>query len=176
MKDVNLLPEELKPKTYARGFARKLRKVAFFLILASFGVFVLMTFSFAALIWREKSIVAYKNSLISQARVYEASEQRLVLASDRLHKIGNILNSDNFFPLILVYKSIQAVLPENVNIDSVEVKDGVLQVVFSAERSKDLSNLFSILAGLELKNVFLKSFSYTPDVGYKVAITIANSS
>ncbi len=173
MKGINLLPEELKPKTYAIKLSKQLRKLAVSSLVLFVIVLMVMAGSYLALRFRNSSLGNSEQKLRDQVKNYETSEQKLVLVGDRLSKIQKILESNSL-------KSIENTdvivnnLPEGVLISDIELDSEITNITITTDNSRNLSRFFGVITGLEFKKVALLSFTYSSEVGYQVEVGITN--
>lgn len=173
MTDINLLPQELKPKSYAIKVSKGLRKVALYFLVVFLIVLMVMGVTYFGLNFRLGSLTKVQRGLESRVNNLQDSEQKLVLIKDRLGKIDTILGSEEAKTDLSTIDLISKNLPDQVVITSVQVAGGTTSVGIGANSSQDLSRFFSILFSLNFKRVLLTSFFYTKDTGYRVEVQIS---
>lgn len=173
MKGINLLPEELKPKTYAINLSKDLRKYATMGLVIFFIALMVMGGTYFALNIRQTALNKTESNLKKQVKSYEASEQKLVLVEDRLTKIGSVLSkhtsSDSLNSLELVKNN----LPENVQIYGVEIKPEEADITIVTGTSSDLGKFITALSNMGFSKISLMSLSYLKGTGYKVEVGLS---
>lgn len=174
MKDINLLPEELKPKSYAIKLSKNLRRYSFLGLIIFVIALMVMGGIQIALTIRQRSLDNKKNTLESQIKALEATEQKLVLVKDRLGKIEKILSTDETSTSVDAFSLFANNLPEGVSIESVSIDKKSAIVSLKTDSSQNLSRLFGVISSIGYKKVILTSFSYNIDTGYKFDVSIVN--
>jgi len=172
MKEINLLPEELKPKTYAIKLSKNLRKAAIYGLVVFFIFLVVLGGASLALDFRNSTLLKTEMDLKNQVQTYEATEQRLILVKDRLGKIDTVLTAENTSSGIDSLELISNNLPPNVILSKADIETDHINVLFSTDTSQNISNLYSALEGMKFTQVSLLAFNYNTEVGYQVSMEI----
>jgi len=174
MKGINLLPEELKPKSYAIKLSKEIRKYAYGFLAILLIVVTVLGVTFFSLRFRYDSLRSSDAGLKSQIKTYEETEQKLVLVQDRLKKIDGVLQTKKAAQAATSLDLVAENLPQEVTIISAELRPAFAGITVSTSESKYLSRFFSTIAGLNFNNVSLLSLNYNDELGYRVEIGIVN--
>lgn len=172
MSDINLLPQELKPRTYAINLSKTLRKVALYFLVVFLIILMLLGATYIALNIRQGSVLKSQQALETQVKNLQETEQKLILIQDRLRKIDTILGSQNNAPGIDSVDTIIKNLPENVVVRNVEINGGAATVGIVTDSSDNLSRFFSVLSNLQFSQVLLASFLYDQELGYRIGVQV----
>ena len=173
MSEINLLPQELKPKGYAIKLSKTFRKVATVCLIVFFVGFVLFIGANVLLSFQVRSLKNTDSVLKSEIAALEQTEQKLILVEDRLQKIINIQESNDSTEEV---ESIQAILdrsPLDVLIEEITLNNNSANLVISTDRSSNLTRFLSVVFTLGFRRIDLKSFDYNESSGYKVEVAIA---
>lgn len=173
MTDINLLPQELKPKSYAIKLSKTLRRIALYFLVVFLITLMVLGATYVGLTIRLGSLTKSERDLELRVGNLQDSEQKLVLIKDRLAKIENILNSEASKIDLAVIDLVSKNLPDRVVITSVEIIQGVTVIGISASSSQNLGRFFSVLSNLNFNRVLLSSFFYSRETGYRIVVQIA---
>jgi len=165
MARINLLPQELKPKGYVLKLSKTLNKLA----LISIAILLAAAFVFlGSFIFFSQQT---KESLKSEIRALEATEQKLILVKDRIQKIGKVLNVENTTEELGVLKQIVEILPEGVSFNSVGISDSSVELEVTAPNLLSIGQFFlSIVNSQGFQKVTVTGFSYKLETGYVVGL------
>ena len=173
MPDINLLPEELKPKGFALKIAKTLNKLALFTVLVSFLVLLLIGGSSLLLSLNLRRVNSQDEVLKGQVKALEQTEQKLVLVKDRIGKIQAILASGGVYDEVDLLKAIIDKKPQNVTfLSSKIVPDGV-SIKFNAKTSFDITDFYKVLYEAKIQKFELVSFNFSSDTGYEVEVKVS---
>lgn len=137
------------------------------LVLIVIGLIGMMIFYNSELKQTESSVASLRN----QVTQLEASEQKLILAKDRLDKIRDIHEDGNASDEIGLYKEIagrdtQGVVFSEVGIESKKFESSVL-----AENSSSLSAFLSYITSIpNVDKIILSTLSFNPTSGYLASL------
>lgn len=171
-KQINLIPSELTVTPSAVKLTRILNKISTIgVIMLIFAVLVLIS-TLVYFDFKYKAITADVDSLKSKILVLEKSEQKLVLAKDRISKIMTIQKIDSVDTEIENFRDFQNIIPSvasgsaltEVNIDPIKT---VASMKF--ENSDTLRTTLSSISKLsKYKKVVLSSLGYSTNGGFIV--------
>jgi len=172
MSDINLLPEELKPKGYAVNLSKALRKVAtvaLVIFLAFFAVYVASNFIFSS---QERSVSAKEESYKTEILALEKSEQKYVLVKDRLAKSSKIKTLNHADEEVEVVKSLIQKIPQDVSLAGISVDENSALIQISADNSSGITKFFSVLLSSGFSKIDLTAFSYDQIDHYLIEVDI----
>ena len=171
---INLLPQELSPKSPNARLAQSLRSVfivglVIFFIVAAGVVFLVITRSIA--LNNLNTRIAVLKTNIS---AIEQTEERLVLVKDRLTKIQAILSSGSVYDDIVNIDNMSG-LGTNTNLTDIKLVPKVANVSFSLNSPVELTRLMGIVViNQAYKTIALTQFSYNPLSGFLVGLSFIN--
>lgn len=171
MADINLLPEDVKPKPYLLKLSKTLNKFVVggfilfsFLVVVSLGSFLILRNRTQASLDRQEDLKAQVNAL-------EQTEQRLFLLKDRLGKIGTVLSVNDAAEEV---ESLEQALNMSQGVGvfkDAEITKEKAIVTFSTDSSENLTRFLSLLIGSgEFKRIELASFGFSPSEGYELEL------
>jgi|SRR3989344_890472 len=170
---INLLPTELRPKSYALKLSVSLRKIA---IISTIVFLVVSTFLTAAYLLignRANASLKKQDDLKRQIKTYEDTEKKLVLIEDRLDKIKTISKSENVNDELAMLKNVIINSYSGAYIKDVELKTDKAVVLVVAGSSLDITNFFrSLLQNNEFSLVTLEQLKFSPSKGYEVELSL----
>ncbi len=171
MGEINLLPEELKPKSSYIKLSSFLKKFALL------GVIILLFFLSASLgvgIFLDKRIsVSLKNqeSLKNKIKALEKTEQRIVLVKDRLEKIKSLKSKSNANDELDRLNVLSKLFPEGTNVKEVNINVDELSISVLADNLDDIAlYLANVITSKEFNKVILKSLEFNLKEGYSVKL------
>lgn len=167
MRNFNLLPPELAPKTSYIKLARSLKNFALIgysfllvLLIASFASFVLLTKSIDTV--RDK-----EGQLKTSIKALRETEQRLILIQDRLDKAKVILAKENAGNEIAAFNNFILDLPEGISFTGGNISSRSFDVSLVARSSSDLTRLLSYMYATEdFQSITLDAFNYSGEGAY----------
>ncbi len=174
MKEINLLPKDIKPKESTLRFLHRLKSlniVVFVLLVIVVSVNVSVSYLYENKIKESTSI---QNGLKRDIKTLEETEKKIVLIKDRLNKLSLVENHHfaqntyyDFQGISRIFKNAQAHI-SNYNFE----KDGVnIQVnCFSYRCINQL--LAEISVNGVFKNVQIASFSFSKKNGFSITVML----
>ena len=175
MANINLLPTDLGPDKAVADMSVKIKRTA--TLLAAFLV-VLITLAVGSVVLitnRAKESIQTQQELKASIKALEATEQKLILIKDRVDKSSQVFAADNATEHVEELEGLFDSLPPGVTIDRSEIFPGKSEVVFSAESSVLVVDLFEILKSSgKFRFVELLSLDYSQSEGYKIAFVLIN--
>lgn len=173
MKQINLIPSEMSVPVKFVNLGRNLSK---FTTLGLIVLIILVLGLIAGFVYYDleyKKSIANIEDLKSQVVELEKSEQRLVLAKDRLSKVASVLAIDAIDDELLALQNFESLLPGSPVSTFSEITmspDKVdTSIVFSDSNS--LGSLLSSLPFLsEYKQIVLSAFGFNSTTGYLVSL------
>jgi len=172
MPEINLLPQELKPKGYAIKLSKTFRKVATIGLVIFFVFFLLFVAASIFLSYQTRNLKAKEVALKNEIVAHEQTEQKLVLVADRLQKISEIKSSDDAKQEVGIIQSVMGKNPQNIIIEEVTLTRDSAKLKISTDRSSNLTKFFTMIYTLGFKKINLLSFDYSAALGYRVEISI----
>ncbi|MCX7928278.1 MAG: hypothetical protein N2558_01165 [Patescibacteria group bacterium] len=122
MKNINLLPEDLKPNSYAKRVNFFLKKLSIVFLVFLICIFLLGGFFYAFLVYQNRLLYSKIQNLRSEVVALEYVEQRVFLIKDRLSKISNILSFRNFYTVKENFQNILNQIGQDLQITRFELK------------------------------------------------------
>lgn len=171
MLDINLLPQEFKPKAYIVQLAKTLNKFT----LVAVSVFLVVAILFISLYFfflqKNRTLAVEQEKLISEIKALQASEQRLVLVKDRVGKVEKVLAKvSTEFQIPIVTETISD-LPENLNIDSLSIEGKTIKMQIKSLSLVELGRfLEKVVSSGNFKSIKFDSFRFDPKSGYSIAL------
>jgi len=173
MRDINLLPQELKPKGYAIKLSRSLRKIGVVFLVVFLIVSIFAAGSFAILSIRIRDSNNRQSKLKTEIRAQEQTEQKLILVQDRISKVTSILSSGDSREEVGVLKDVISILPPEMAITKVNLTDSKAEITVFATSSLYLTRFLAQVINSNYQNIELVSFSYRDALGgYEVELGI----
>src|SRR4030042_6236761 len=146
MPDINLLPQDIKPKEYAIKISNNLKKIAI-LILIIFIVSV--SVSYAGIFFfsqRTKSSIKKQETYKAEIAKMERTEQRLVLLKNRIDKVDNLMSKPNVKQDAMFLENINNIVnQEKIKLPTIEVTLTENQVEIVSSNLSDVNSLVSDL-------------------------------
>jgi hypothetical protein len=171
---INLLPEELKPKGYALKLSKPLRQFALVSVITFFAALFIYLVSSFIISLRTGSLVKSQATLENGIRALGQTEQKFVLVEDRVNKIGKILSHDTAFQQTQILQTIVSNHPQNITIKSAKLDKDQAIIAVSTDSSQNLTKFITFLVNNNFKTIDLTSFSYDKTRGYDVEIAVSN--
>jgi Tfp pilus assembly protein PilN len=170
---INLLPAEYAASSPIRKTADVFKQIA----IAGFSLLILFLIASGIYLFflnaQVRSSLASQEELKNSIKSLEQTEQRLVLVKDRVAKVKTVLGKKTVDSSIADLKSLTVNLPEDVTVSEADVTPQITEITFSARSSSGLVKLMSNLVLLDsYKRIELKSFSFTPTLGYRVTFKL----
>lgn len=173
MREINLLPQEFRPKASFVKLAKTLNKIAivsiFLLLISTF--FLLVTFIFYS--QKTKSLLTEKNELTKIIKALEDSEQRVVLVKDRVEKIRKVQEIPSAVEEVEVISGVSASLPQSIVLKNASLSQDKVELSLNGTSLIDMTNFFaSLISNQNLKFVKIISFNFNSETGYTTQIQI----
>jgi hypothetical protein len=170
---INLLPQELRPKTYAIKLSKSLRKIANVGLVVLFIAIAIIGGVYGFLTYRSRTIVSNGDKVTRDIKTLESTEQKLVLVQDRLNKVNTVLGAQNASDTASIFYEVSKALPEGVVISESKLDSTYANITIMANSSMLISKFISELTSLGYKNIMLKSFGFDKEIGYRVEVSVA---
>lgn len=164
---INLLPLDLAPTGSIAKTVHTLKKinVALLVIFLIGGIIIGSILLITSIQIRQ--IAVSNDKLTVNIKSLEKTEQRLVLAKDRIDKAATILNKDSVSNQIQNLQGFYSQLPEDVVVGEVEVSEKGTGISILTTNSLSLSRLLATIVSLNIyKRIELVSFNYNPSLGF----------
>jgi hypothetical protein len=175
MAQINLLPEELKPKKYVLKASKTLNKVATGFMVLFLIVATLAIGGYLVLSSRVTSVKNNHDKLTTQVKALNESEQRMVLIKDRVDKINKVIAKESTNEELDIMDKVILLAGGDMSIDEVNVDLDKIDFIVSANAS---SQMTKFLAGLiseeDYKSMDLLSLKYAPELGYKLNLKVVS--
>jgi hypothetical protein len=172
MKDINLLPEELKPSSSVIKLSANLKKIA---LLGVVILFISLTLSLGAYLFfsqRVSSTLTEQENIKVQIKTMEKTEQRLVLVKDRLGKIGSVYRSPRANDEVEKLNTVSSLFPENTFVEEVDLNENNANVAISSATLDNVTiYLASVISSGNYTKVNLESLEFDPEKGYVVELS-----
>lgn len=173
MENINLLPDEFKPKKYALNLSKTLKKVS----IIGFLVFVVLAALTVGLLTlvnvRLRQSEARRNKLVAEVNALKNTEQKVFLIKDRLSIIGENLNTPSASDKIDVLQDVYSLSKDIATPIEAQVSAEVTNVTLSMDSS---SKLFPLLSGLtqsgKFNSIKMKNLEYNPERGYEINLDV----
>lgn len=173
MRQINLLPQELKPNKRVGILVRKAEKY----FIASILIYVLLLVSvFVAKNYlnnKLEELVDKKSELSGELKSLVAVETSSVYIRDRVAKYVLIkdrniekTNVDNF-------EKIMSFLPTDASVKSVEIKDRNIAFQISIKENYQLTKFLNDIVSLNIyKQINIQNLSYVEETGYSLDLQL----
>ena len=172
--EVNFLPEELKPKGYAVKLSKKLRKIAIICLSVFFITTVLYIGSNVLFSFEQKKLDTSEEELKGKIEALEETEQKLVLAQDRLQKIAAVHAAAHSQDKVDIASKILGKDLEGITIENFTLDNRATVVTFSTGNSQSITKFFTQLLNSDFKDIKVTSFNFDVNKGYEVEVTISS--
>lgn len=164
---INLIPADMS----VNSTTNKVKKVLNSLTMLSIGAFLVTIIAIAGFVYffnrKITEIEATNSQLKTQIAALEGSEQRLVLAKDRLAKLQNIKSEDSAADELVLYQQITEGLDGEMSIAEVGLEATKIETSIATSQSQSLGGFFNKIITLPgLTKIVLSSLSFTPSSGY----------
>jgi Tfp pilus assembly protein PilN len=166
-KRINLLPLDLSANSASVKIKNAINTLA---IISTTALFICI-FAFVGLyIYNNnklKLLVVDNSKLKNQITSLEASEQKLVLAKDRLGKIKDIMENNSAQDEIALYKEISKDIDPAIQISEVGLESSKLETSLLTPDSRTVGTFFNKIITLKtVKKIMLTTLTYNPSTGY----------
>jgi Tfp pilus assembly protein PilN len=170
--DINLLPQELRPKRSVLKLSVTLKKIGLISVVFLVIGAVLITALIVFFTQRTQVSLDEQSKLTNQIKSLQATEQKLVLVRDRVQKINSIISKDSTKAQIMAFKTFLGLLPASAVLDTISVDPGGLEVRVGITTLDEVTGLFKAVTGSGFSLVKLTGFSYSKD-GYGLVFNIS---
>lgn len=171
MSEINLLPQELKPRGSILKLSKNLKNIA---LLALVTLLLFVTLSLGAyfiLDNRTSASTTNQEDLKQQIKALQQTEQRLVLIKDRLGKINSISKGPRANDEVERLNIVSTLFPENTYVEAVELGVKNAAVVISSDTLDNIAAyLASVVSSGEYVQINLAFLEYDPKQGYVVGL------
>lgn len=170
---IDLLPSEFKIKgSYIRvsKYAKTIGLVLLSIYMLGGIFFVGYTLFLKS---QTKSVQNRIQTLKSDIRKLEMSEQKIVLLKDRLSKIKSIMKAKSSGETLLKVKKITDVFDSDVTIDELKIETNKVEVSLSFSTIKSLNNFMAgISTNTDFDTIRIDNYSFNPNIGYQVGVLL----
>jgi hypothetical protein len=171
MSEINLLPQELRPRGSILKLSKNLKNIA---LLALVTLLLFVTLSLGAyfiLDNRTSASTTNQEDLKQQIKALQQTEQRLVLIKDRLGKINSISKEPRANDEVERLNIVSTLFPENTYVEAVELDVKNAAVVISSDTLDNIAAyLASVVSSGEYVQINLAFLEYDPKQGYVVGL------
>jgi Tfp pilus assembly protein PilN len=175
MSNINLLPQELKPKAGVVRLSKSVKKAAIISVVGLIVVSLLLVVGVVILSTQLTSSTKRQNELTSEIENLRNTEQRLYFVRDRLAKIDGVKSSPDAVEEIVILQTVLADMPGNIYFESARAETNTAALVVIIPSSRDISRLLAGIVGNGFSNLDLLSFNYDEGKGgYEMEIGIRN--
>ncbi len=168
---INLIPSELVVSASTN------KTKSMIISLATVGVIILLLLIISAI----GGIIIYSSQLKSlntnvdrlkeQVLSLEKTEQRLVLAQDRLAKIKEIRQEDDASAELALFKEMSSQTSPEITFAEVNIESKKLESTIFADSSNPLALFFKNITNLNgAKSILLSALSFNPTSGYLASL------
>lgn len=166
-KKINLIPADLAVNSLTNRVKNGLSTASLVGALATVVMIAALTVMAILYNSRLNNLERSITSLKSQVTQLEASEQRLVLAKDRLNKIKAIRQDDSATDEISVYKQMAGKSGSEVKFTEVNIESKKLESSVLSTSSQPISAFLKSLTEITgVKKIILSTLSFSPTSGY----------
>lgn len=168
-KKINLIPNELSVPSKVVRFAGVLNKAST-IVLVLLVLIVITAISISLFFsYKLKAINGEVETLKSRVVDLQKSEQKLVLAKDRISKIVQIQKDKSAEEMVFKFKSLsdQLSLDQELGVSEVKIDKNEVEASFLTKNSQSVANVLSYLKKSDIyKNIVLSSFGFNTTSGY----------
>jgi predicted PurR-regulated permease PerM len=173
MKDLNLLPIDLSPSRGSYKLANSLKKI----ILSISGVFILAAIiGGIAIVFLSNQVqtsIARQTELKQKIQSLEVTEQKLFLIKDRLAKIQTAQAAQNAESPFESLNQVLSNLPDGVSVSTVNIDTSATSFSVTSKDSLGMASFLNlIVTSGTYKNLVVKGFLFSQDVGYTIALEV----
>lgn len=169
---INLLPKEFIKGKYNKNVSL-IKNLSYFVV---FIFFLGNSIGLGANFYFNNNLKNINNNqsrLKNSIQGLEETEQRLILAKDRIQKIQTILTARTSEEKLNKHKMLIENMPSNVLLEAQNIDASRSSLELSSSNSRDLVNFMaSILARDDFDSIVLENMSFNPFQGYKVRLEI----
>lgn len=173
MAQINLLPEELKPKKYVLKASKSLNKVATGFMVLFLIVITIVIGGYLVLSSQVTSAKNKHDQLSTEIKALSESEQRMVLVKDRIDKINEVLSKDSTNEELNVMDNVVRLAGSELSVDEVNLDLDNVDFIVSTDTSAKMTKfLAGLITSDDYKSMELLSLSYAPQTGYKINLNV----
>lgn len=173
MADINLLPQELKPKGSVVKLAKLLKKLVVggtVTLFIAVGLLVALYF----ILSRRVSVLKENNTVIvREITALEKTEQRLFLVKDRLSKIDSVGKAANAYDETDLLIDLTDEFPPGITPSAVEITTESVTISVVADGSRSIANFLALLIAKDYEKIVMNFLSFDPLQGYRIDLEIA---
>ncbi len=174
-KQINLIPSEMSVPSRSVSLTKTLNKLSTFTVITL--VFVVLGL-IGGLIYYNldyKNSVKRISSLKDRVVELERSEQKLILAKDKLSKISTVFNLDAVDKELTSFKKVEndIIVPSGSTLDDINITAKNSGTAFIVKDTTSLVSIISELSKLNSYNkITLTSLSYSPNIGFTANLVL----
>ncbi len=175
MVEINLLPQELRPKTYVLILSKTFYKISYVFLAILFVTASLFLVTFIFYSRKNSTLRNEKEKIIAQIKALEATEQRFILIKDRLEKIEKITTATSKpQAYISSLESVYLLLPENASLQNSTFGDDGIRISVSSPLLAEISTLLSSLVNSkEFSRIEFQSFGFSSEEGFSISLVLS---
>lgn len=174
MRQINLLPSELKPSKQADLVIKKAEKLFIGLLIA---YLIILGAAYTSENYLNRKLNNFKdrktvlsNELKSLANV----ESSTVYIRDRVEKYNLLSNKDIEFQNLMNFEKSQLFFPPDSKVSTIGIEENSISYQVSITNIESFSNLLDSLVKSSIyKEIFLSAISYKENVGYSFGLTMS---
>lgn len=174
MSEINLLPEEHKPKGYALKVSHAFRKVQLLLFSILLLTIIMIAAANIILTVQNNKLVNKSEELKQEVQALTQTEQKLILFEDRVKKIKSIESGSKTYEKAQAIQNIILEIPAEVTLKSYVIDDDASVLTVTSTSSSDLTKYFSYILNSGSKTVKLNSFRYENGEGYEISLAVSS--
>lgn len=173
MRNINLLPQEFKPKGFVLKISQGLKK----LVLGGLIICIVSALAVSLIFFKNylqfNQLQKEEDELVKQIQAAEATEHKYVLLKDRLTKIESFRKSPSAVAGVSAFKEITANLPEGIVFKKMEVINNENNFDITTDSSAGIAHFFAYLIQQGCSPIVLNSVDYQQKQGlYSVSVKV----
>lgn len=176
MAKINLLTTKIAPKSSVIKTSNTLKVIGLVWTVVFFVAVLVMVSIFLINSQQIRSSVSRQEQLKSAIRSLERTEQQYTLLKDRVTKINDIYAVGDAIKDLEKFYDIYLSFPEGATLERMEIGVGMIESSFLFNDSQTLTESFvKLLSNGEYDYIQMNSFSFSPERGYQVLLTMNDS-
>lgn len=173
MQNINLIPQEYKPRAPVLKFAKSLQKIAFTALAVFFVVAVAVVGIMFLLSDRVSNTLSAQEELKKEIKALEQTEQRLVLIKDRLEKSETVLALDNASEEVEILREVIGILNDETEIIETDLDRDRAVIVLSTNKSSNITDMLSSVKGHgNYGSIVFESLRFSDESGYEYVLSL----
>jgi Tfp pilus assembly protein PilN len=118
------------------------------------------------------SLTTNKTNLEATVKSFQETEQQIVLAKDRISKIITVWKTPSADKSLPFFTTLNDLFSQGVNIADAKISANTIEATMVTSSSQNVTKFLSMLMSSDIfSSVLLKSFNYSPSVGYAVSFS-----